>query len=690
MKRLPYVLTAIATVLLLLRDHTGVGAAADVPLRWCVLGLGLTTLALVMNLGWGDSAFRVRAPTDRVKWRRILWRHRHGDTEAPPGTPEQGLRDRTLHRVRAVLGASDGRGEPTPPAPRPMPTPGILRDLLSRPLVAWSVMAASAIAITVGIAALPATRVLPDLRSGDVAGWCGRGLAVVACSYLITQPAWTAVKLALQPDFEIGVVGTRSSLGSAVPWWCSGFGATTVLTVDRVAPRPDVLRGGGLQAGLAWSVGTAATPWPEAIADLAATSDLLVIVDGKDDVTPPRIDWRDAATPWLPPSRIIAVRDATQLTATKLHRLLTERERPPGAPDLAAQFAYGRFSNGVLIGLALLALAVGMVAVGGASLRVPTTFVFVGSLLALFPYLLGAARRQCVDPHVLRAPRAPRMSWILSHHGAHSFWLDGLWAGLCMVWGPGARAALYWFRASTAPLFVATALAVVSTSRFVYARGTVRLAKWILDSHFRIVVFRRNHEATAATNRRVVMPVCGAYGQIVSIADPALVNAPAGTMWETEEALSEVDALLSCDTVSSRERRDPRGWCRLVVDQLAVADFAVFHWHQVPTANMKWELYQALRRLSADRVLFVCSVDSVGGVISFLEATLARIRVPGDAATTVRVLVLAPLATDTAKTRFMRAQLHEMMARLRRCPRAVSTRPRAASVEVEVRVQASG
>jgi hypothetical protein len=201
----------------------------------------------------------------------------------------------------------------------------------------------------------------------------------------------------------------------------------------------------------------------------------------------------------------------------------------------------------------------------------------------------------------------------------------------------------------------------------VFANGCIRVAKWLLDARFRIVVFRRNAAPSAAVNRRVVMPMCGAFGQLISIVDRELTNARPGINADSEAILSEVDELLRDHTEVERDEANPRGWCRIVIDQLDVADFAVFHWQEPPTENMMWEYHQAKQRLPVDRMMFVCSVHTA-------EAVAALVREDGpDATGTASPVVMLgdPTEHERSNTARFRAALYAALSRLRPCPRCL-------------------
>jgi hypothetical protein len=128
--------------------------------------------------------------------------------------------------------------------------------------------------------------------------------------------------------------------------------------------------------------------------------------------------------------------------------------------------------------------------------------------------------------------------------------------------------------------------------------------KWTLDWNFRITVFRRNSASFGYAHKSVVMATCGRYGQVIALRDFELERTDEGYGERRESSkgawfkvFTEIQTVLEPGLLYD--------WQTRVLDELDVADFAVFDWTEEVTENMRWELRHAHQRLPGDRILLV-------------------------------------------------------------------------------------
>jgi hypothetical protein len=144
-----------------------------------------------------------------------------------------------------------------------------------------------------------------------------------------------------------------------------------------------------------------------------------------------------------------------------------------------------------------------------------------------------------------------------------------------------------------------------ATTAIVLATAIKFLLKYQIDSHFRIVVFRRNAEGNAVSHKAAVLPICGLYGQVLLLADDTLSRAWEGG-WRrlAQWVVSEIYQPMFVDPASS-------DWRVVVLFELSYADFVVLDWPGEISENMLWELEQALERMPPERILLLTSDQGV-------------------------------------------------------------------------------
>lgn len=224
---------------------------------------------------------------------------------------------------------------------------------------------------------------------------------------------------------------------------------------------------------------------------------------------------------------------------------------------------------------------------------------------AWLPGLLGNRRRMHADYATLRAPKAPavsrdlkpaRMELCVAMFAIAATWAAAAWvvAGTSLGWGP-------WGLALLAGLALLTSAQVYSG----IVGGTLYAVKWRLDWNFRVVVFRRNSVRFGYAHKAMVLATCGRYGQVIAIDDPTLRQTEEnyGEWRESSQGawlqvFSEMNALRHPVAIL-------HDWRWQVLAELDAADVVVFDWAEEVTANMRWELREARRRLPGHRLLLV-------------------------------------------------------------------------------------
>jgi len=286
-------------------------------------------------------------------------------------------------------------------------------------------------------------------------------------------------------------------------------------------------------------------------------------------------------------------------------------------------------------------------------------WTFVGALYVLagvlgaFPKYLGTRRRELRGQTILRAPRFLGLSHYLSNHVP--LWLSLHVTGILCAYS-AYRVAIDTTGTGgwTKTLLWVTMLPAYLTVQTMLVPGLVRAIKWGVDWNFRIVVLRRNSPHSSGWHKSIVLPICGAYGQVLLIEDRHFKEGKV-PMWGTEvhEALAETFYTLTVD-------RDVEDWRSLIERELERTDFAVFDWCSEVTPAMRWELDEALRLLPVDRILILCSTTNKLEIAATLLGSKPDQQV---------ILLLALPGSSSAAASTLRTLLHTIMARLSAEPR---------------------
>ena len=186
-------------------------------------------------------------------------------------------------------------------------------------------------------------------------------------------------------------------------------------------------------------------------------------------------------------------------------------------------------------------------------------------------------------------------------------------------------------------------LPLVAATRYGLAKGTIRLWKRLLDSRFRIVLFRRFSSEAAPATRKLIAPMFGAYGRIIAVYDATLRGTAPGLNPETEALLGETYDTLHCDDSNWKER---------VRREISIADLVVFYWPSNPTDNMTWEYYQALNHVLLSRMVWVCHRILADSVRDWLRGHCEK--------ATPKIFVL----DDSTQYSSLRRPVYELMASL--------------------------
>jgi hypothetical protein len=159
---------------------------------------------------------------------------------------------------------------------------------------------------------------------------------------------------------------------------------------------------------------------------------------------------------------------------------------------------------------------------------------------------------------------------------------------------------------------------------FVVNISIIQLAKALIAGDFTIIVFRKFFGDFATQkfdhdHKSKLLPLLGAYGNVVLIHNESLVAAPPGLNADSEEIMSQLRDSITCE---GEDEWQPR-----VLKRLHSADLAVFHWATPPTVNMLWELERAVESLPSSRLLFIES-DPSWGLKAFLESRFSNVSMP--------------------------------------------------------------
>jgi hypothetical protein len=330
-------------------------------------------------------------------------------------------------------------------------------------------------------------------------------------------------------------------------------------------------------------------------------------------------------------------------------------DRDGAAPDYR-HTVHSYAADTLIYTLSVLALLAGIALLSFQHLRVLSVYVLACGLLAIFPKLLGPSRRYRPPSTRLRKPKSPRVSHVLTYYRSWTPWLfaAGGFAGI------GLAYSIYGRTPEGAEVLVLGLVINVAGSLMLLLGfpGLLRALKWYLDWNFRIVILHRDLPDGSQLHKEVVMPVCGAYGQVIMIseAELAALHISGGAKF-AHEVLSE-----HYNTIRHDDHLE--AWTDHIAREITRSDFAVFDWRVEVSAAMVWELEQALAALPPSRIMVLHDSETEGSVRRILAETC------GPAAGDVLVLhlpVLVPLAEAT-----FRKALYKRLSELEAEPRPVA------------------
>ena len=183
------------------------------------------------------------------------------------------------------------------------------------------------------------------------------------------------------------------------------------------------------------------------------------------------------------------------------------------------------------------------------------------------------------------------------------------------------------------------------------------LIKFHIDTNFRIVVLRRNSSQWAMPHKSVIMPACGAYGQILLLTDETLEEVWEGRMRISQWALAEV----YYPVVATGST-----WKQVVHLELLYADFVLFDWSGNITANMIWELESAISLIPSARMMVVHGLNNREDVLAVLDKIRAGL---GEEV----CMTPGPDGKTTMSTFIFRAEFQKKMESLKAAPRSWSS-----------------
>lgn len=188
-------------------------------------------------------------------------------------------------------------------------------------------------------------------------------------------------------------------------------------------------------------------------------------------------------------------------------------------------------------------------------------------------------------------PKYPFVSYLLSFHDIVSIICETIWVMISISYlGIYASIKNYFIYGIILGSFM------VLFSRFILANTLITLLKWFLNDKYSILVFRKYEDLNSAINKRVVTPSLGAYGHVINILDNTFLNSKSGITADTEAILSNSKEYIFCTD---------NNWQDRVLFELKKANLVVFHWEEVPSENMLWELFRTLEVIPHNQILFI-------------------------------------------------------------------------------------
>ena len=176
------------------------------------------------------------------------------------------------------------------------------------------------------------------------------------------------------------------------------------------------------------------------------------------------------------------------------------------------------------------------------------------------------------------------------------------------------------------------------------------LIKFHMDTHFRIVVFRRNSSHRALPHKSTIMPACGAYGQVLLLTDETLQEIWEGggarmSQWVLAEVYYPVEA-------------SGANWRQVVHTELLYADFVLFDWSFEITENMSWEFKSAISLIPSSRMMIVCNLSNKQIIVELVNRIRSGLGTDID-------IIAGPDPDEPISTPIFRSRFQKKMESLR-------------------------
>jgi hypothetical protein len=293
------------------------------------------------------------------------------------------------------------------------------------------------------------------------------------------------------------------------------------------------------------------------------------------------------------PDGYTALTKADFTEGAMLHRF-TWADRDGAEPDYG-HTAHSYAAKKLIYTLSGIALLVGITLLFLPHLKVPGIYVLACGLLGSYPMILGPLRRYRPLRPRLGKPKSPRISHFLTYYRSWTLWLYA--AGSCA--GFGLSYSIFGRNPHSTEILMVIFVVYVTGCLTLLCGfpGLLRALKWYLDWNFRIVILHRNLPGNSRLHKEVVMPLCGAYGQVIMTSEAKLtaLHISGGAKFAHEVLSEHYNTILHDDHLED--------WTDHIAREVARADLAVFDWRIEVSAAMIWELEQALAVLPLSRIM---------------------------------------------------------------------------------------
>lgn len=147
-------------------------------------------------------------------------------------------------------------------------------------------------------------------------------------------------------------------------------------------------------------------------------------------------------------------------------------------------------------------------------------------------------------------------------------------------------------------------------SRFYFTNTLIKSLKTISKSNYRILLLRHFSEEDGIATKQYTAPVFGAYGQIDTVADETLNSSKDGINPDSEIIISQIHNATSYTNSN---------WKQGVSNSIKKVNLTVFQWEREPTESMIWELDEAKKILTINKIVFTCSTKNASMLRKWLE-----------------------------------------------------------------------